>query len=404
MPSTRRLSSWLDGFNNYTKHMNNPPLLRKWAGVAAVSGALRRRCCLRTAKGLLAPNVFVLLVTPPGVGKSNIIDVVYDFWVKVEGLHVAPSSTTRAGLIDLLGDARDVDVSTQLPIISHSLLCASREFGNLVPMYDNAWLNILNDLYDCGPMFSDMTRKYGKLEMEKPHLCILAGTQPKYLENLLPDAAFGMGFTSRLMMVYAGRQPYVSLFDNINKSKQLEKYLLEDLQTIAKLQGEFFLTPEAVDAWEELAVQDFPPIPTHTKLLNYNARRPAHMLKAMMCFSAAGRDDLKIIPEHVEQAHKLLLDTERLMPEIFAEMVTKGYANANEEVLNYVWTQWGTNGKKPLQETALMKYLAGKVPNNQIKATIDLMVQSGQLQKHLITTGAVPYRAYTPVSKTKGIA
>lgn len=396
MASKRRLASWLVGFNNYTQNMGAPPLWRRWAGIAAVSGALERRCVLHTAKGPLCPNVFVLLVSKPGVGKSVVINVVYDLWTRVADLHVAPSSTTRAGLIDFLADARRVDTSTQLPIIYHSALCASSEFGNLVPQYDNAWLNILNDIYDCGKIFSDMTRKYGLIQLDHPHMVMLAGTQPKYLDNLLPDAAFGMGFTSRLIMAYGEESPYQSLFSNVKKSAQLQEYLVEDLTTISKLHGEFWLSPEAETLWESLAVTKFAPIPEHTKLQNYNARRPAHILKTMMCISAAERDDLKITEEHVEKAVRLLHETETAMGEIFKQMVTKNYADANEEVLSYVYQTWKSNGRKPMQETTLIKFLVGKVPNNQIKQTIDLMVQSGQLRRELSTTGGTPFKIYTP--------
>lgn len=393
----RRLKSWLVGFTKYTEPTGIPLLWRQWAALSAVSGALERRCTLRTVLGELAPNMYVLLVSPPGIGKSVVIGVVFDFWRRVPGLHLAPSSTTRAGLIDFMVDARAVDVSRQLPMVYHSVLCASPEFGNLVPQYDNAWLNILNDLYDCGPVFSDRTRKYGDITIEHPHLSILAGTQPKYLENLLPDAAFGMGFTSRLIMVYADTAKHVSLFSGVKKSKQLDEFLLEDLQSIAKLKGEFFLTPEAEDLFDVLDKEGFQPKPLHSKLQQYSARRRAHILKLMMCFSASERDDLKITEEHVQKSVDLLLETEKPMADIFQVMVTKNYADANEEALSYVYRAWMTNGKKPMQETALVKYLIGKVPNNQIRATIELMVQSGQLKLDINRTGGLPFKTYTPL-------
>jgi hypothetical protein len=396
MTSTRKLKAWIPAFSGYTQHMGVPPLWRRWAAITAISGALERRAYLRTAKGVLIPNVFVLLVSPPGVGKSVIINEVFHFWQKVPDLRIAPSSTTRAGLIDFMVDARKIDVSGTVPVVYHSVLCASPEFGNLVPQYDNAWLNILNDLYDCGSLFSDVTRKYGEIRIEHPHLCILAGTQPKYLDNLLPDAAFGMGFTSRLVMAYAPAGAYTSLFSNVQKSAQVHDFLVEDLKTIGKLHGEFYLTPEALELWETLAKESFKPVPEHSKLQHYVSRRPAHILKAMMCFSASERDDLRITEDHIESAVKLLHDTEKEMPQIFSEMVTKGYADANEETLAHVKETFRLNGGKPLQETALIRFLVGKVPNNQIKQTIDLLTQSGQLKLHVLTTGI---RAYSPAGK-----
>jgi hypothetical protein len=393
MPEPRKLKSWTAGFYSYTQHMGVPPLWRRWAALTAVSGALERRCTLRTSRGTLCPNLFVLLVSPPGVGKSVIINEILHLWQSVEGLRVAPSATTRAGLIDTLIEARKVDVSSGLPVVSHSLLCASPEFGNLVPQYDNAWFNILNDLYDCGKIFSDVTRQHGEKRIEHPHIVILAGTQPKYLDVLLPDAAFGMGFTSRLVLVFAAEGKYISLFSNTTRPAQVLQQLTADLKIIAALQGDFFLTPEAIEKWEALAQEGFAPAPEHSKLSHYVARRPAHLLKMMMCISASERDDLKITEDHVESAVSLLHETERLMPQIFSQMVTKGYADANEEAIGFVKDTFKANGGKAIQETTLLRYLTGKVPNNQIKSTIDLMVQSGQLKCNVLGAGI---RTYSP--------
>lgn len=393
VPEKRKLKSWVGGFFAYTQHMGVPPLWRRWAALSTISGALERRCTLRTVRGSLAPNMFVLLVSPPGVGKSVIINEVLHLWQSVEGLRIAPSAVTRAGLIDTLIEARKVDVSGSVPIVYHSLLCASPEFGNLVPQYDNAWFNILNDLYDCGKIFSDVTRQHGEKRIEHPHLTIIAGTQPKYLDILLPDAAFGMGFTSRLVLVYAGEGKYVSLFENTTRSVHTYEHLRHDLGRIAALNGDFYLTPEAIERWESIAQDGFAPIPQHSKLTHYNARRAVHLLKIMMCLSASERDDLRITEDHVDSALSLLHETERLMPQIFSQMVTKGYADANEELLIHIKETFNAT-KKPIQETALIRFLVGKVPNQQIKNTIDLLVQGGQLRVHILGGGA---RAYAPI-------
>lgn len=392
MSSSRKLKSWGAGFFSYTQHMGVPPLWRRWAALSAISGALERRCTLKTVRGSLAPNMFVLLVSPPGVGKSVIINEVLHLWQGVEGLKVAPSSTTRAGLIDTLIDSRKIDVSGSVPVVYHSLLCASPEFGNLVPQYDNAWFNILNDLYDCGKIFSDVTRQHGEKRIEHPHLTIIAGTQPKYLDVLLPDAAFGMGFTSRLVLIYAAEGKYVSLFANTQRSVQTFDNLQHDLKVISSLSGDFFLTPEAVERWEIVANTSFSPVPDHSKLTHYNARRAVHLLKIMMCLSAGERDDLKITEDHVDSALSLLHETEREMPHIFSEMVTKGYADANEEVLAFIKEKHNET-KRPIQETAIIRFLVGKVPNNQIKNTIELLISSGQLRLHILGGGA---KGYTP--------
>lgn len=399
MSAGRRLNSWIGGFLDYTKHMGVDPLWRKWAAVSCISGALGRRAYIRTVRGTLYPNVFVLLVSPPGVGKSIIIDEIRTVWSAVDHLRVAPSSTTRAGLIDAMIDGKHIDTFGPVPEITSSLLCASVEFGNLVPAYDNAWLNILNELYDCGPVFQDRTRQHGLITIDNPHLVIIAGTQPKYLDNLLPDAAFGMGTTSRFIMVYSGEAQIVKMFSNVNRSAEMRRKLESDLEAIATLKGEFFPAPETEEMFHQLQVEKFAPQPEHPKLQHYCTRRPAHILKLMMILCAAEGGGLKILPSHLQAALDLLHETEKVMPQIFQEMVTKGYADANDEAWSYAMRSWLAGGRKPIPESKMISFLIGKVPNAHIKPTLETMVQAGQLRMEQLLVGSQTIRAYTPLPR-----
>lgn len=397
---SRRLKSWINGFCDYNRHMGSSPLFVKWAAVAAVSGALERRCWNDNARGRLFPNVFVVLVSAPGIGKSTIIRDVRKFWARVPDLVIAPTSTTRSALIGFMADHKRIDVTQHLPQVINSIACASEELTELVPEYDNAWMGMLQQLYDCISPLQDITIAHKTRTLENSHMVLLAGTQPKYLDALLPEQAYGMGLFSRLVLIYEGSWKYTDLWTRMEKSNQLENYLAEDLANIAKLSGAFYLSPEAIDYWREHGPKQFAPVPDHPKLQHYNIRREAHLLKLCMVFSAAERSDLKITLDIVERARELLHETEKLMPQIFKEMSSKGYADANTEVWQFARQTWMTNGRKPIQESQMIKFMTTRFPNNQIIPTLNLMVQAGQLR---VTTtamvGGATFRSYTPTDQ-----
>jgi len=383
--------------------MGSSPLFVKWSAISAVSGALERRCWNDNARGRLFPNVFVVLVSAPGIGKSTIIRDVRRFWTKVSELIIAPTSTTRSALITFMADHKRIDVSSSLPQVVNSISCASEELTELVPEYDNAWMGMLQQLYDCISPLQDITIAHKTRTLENSHMVLLAGTQPKYLDALLPEQAYGMGLFSRLVLVYEGSWKYTDLWTKMDKSSRLEDFLIEDLNAIAKLQGNFFLSPEAIDYWREHGPKQFAPAPDHPKLQHYNIRREAHLLKLCMIFSAAERNDLKITVDIVERARELLHETERLMPQIFKEMSTKGYADANTEVWQFARQTWMTNGRQPIPETQLIRFMVNKFPNNQIRPTLDLMVQAGQLRVTTVAAvGGASYRTYTPSDNQQG--
>ena len=64
---------WIDTYLKYTKGTPTPSIFRLWSAITAVSGAVERRVWVETGKGKLYPNLYTLLVGPPGSGKSQAI-------------------------------------------------------------------------------------------------------------------------------------------------------------------------------------------------------------------------------------------------------------------------------------------------------------------------------------------
>jgi energy-coupling factor transporter ATP-binding protein EcfA2 len=370
--------------------------------VVAVSGALERRCYTITAESTIYPNLFVLLVGPPGVGKSKAIDLVQELWATTGELNVAPSTITKAGLIDALQEGFR-QTTTPVYNLYHSLLVASSEFGNLVPAHDLAFLNTLNELYDCRNVFEERTRGGGKLKIDKPHLCLVGGTQPKFLGDLLPESAFGMGFTSRLIFVYAAERTKVSLFGARSEKKQMRRELEHDLNRIVKLAGEFQWTDEAARQIESWHQEGCPPEPTHPKLQNYNPRRIAHAIKLSMVMAADENSEMLIQPHHFHEARSLLLETEHYIPEIFREISASGSQSQEiEEAFEFLWHRYAKTNR-PIRESALTHFLSQRVPTYQIENIINTMLASNMISEEKQGDGKADYpgkpRLFVPREK-----
>lgn len=393
-----RTTSFIDKFLEWSHGIPSPEPFRRWAAVVAIAGAMERRCWTETAESIMHPNLFVLLVAPPGVGKSQAIDRVHELWASTGKLNVAPSSITKAGMIDHLQEGQK-QVTNGAFEIYHCLNIASSEFGSLVPAHDLAFLNTLNELYDCRNVYEERTRGGGKLQLDKPHICIIAGTQPKFLAELLPETAFGMGFTSRLIMVFCAEQVKVKIFGKReNRSSISRNDLVGDLRRVCELRGEFQWEDEAASALEEWHEEDMPPKPDHPKLQSYNPRRLAHLIKLCMVHSAAESNELVVRKRHFDQARELLLDAEAVMPEIFRDMQAGGHADVINEAWNFLRAQYMKGNKEGVREHMLHHFLQQRIPAYQIESTIESMLKSGMME----VTGkqtAPGMRRFIPTSK-----
>src|SRR5215207_10197519 len=98
---TRRLPNWIDSFIEYTSDHQSPLIFRKWAAISAVAGALEQRVWVNPfGPKPVYPNMYIVLVGPPGVGKTVLTNEVEALWNDVPELHVAPHSLSKASMID----------------------------------------------------------------------------------------------------------------------------------------------------------------------------------------------------------------------------------------------------------------------------------------------------------------
>lgn len=378
---TRTLSNWATAFLEYTSVIPSPEIYRRWTAYNILAGALERRAWTRISGSYLYPNMITLLVGPPGVGKTMAIKEAAVFWAATGLFNLAPSGMTKAAFVDQIGVKMRTFEYNGVTEMYNPMLIAATEFGTLLPDYDTRFLNVVNDVYDCLPFFEDMTRGGNKLiHHDKPHVNIIAGTQPQYLGDLLPEAAYGMGFMSRIVMVYAGERVVIKMFKSAKRAEKLKLELISDLILIGKLAGEFEWTKEAedfIENWNRNVTED---APAHGKLQNYNTRRIIHGVKLAMTTAVSQSNEMIVTLEDIKAARAMLVEAEELMPEIFKEMTSSSDAKDLEEIHMFLFGYCTRFKVELVPEHKLMHFISKRVAVNKIKYFIDTMLVSDMMK------------------------
>lgn len=269
------------------------------------------------------------------------------------------------------------------PVVTfNTLLIAANELGVLIPGYDNEFMNTLTDVYD-GHRYAESKRsKDLKYVLNAPQLNLIAATTPSYLNNVMPEGAWDQGFISRVLLIYSGESSVSELFADTTLLRLPRQELVHDLKIIANMYGKMMFTEEsagAISAWHKAKG---PPAPEHPKLIHYNTRRTAHLLKLCMVASAASSNDLIITIDHYNTALSWLLEAESFMPDIFRSMAAGGDARAIEDTWYYAY-QIYVKEKKSVSEARLIEFLQNRVPAHSVERIITVMVKSGLLEKRV---------------------
>lgn len=312
------------------------------------------------------------------------VDEIRDLWRAVDRpgfgkLHIAPNSVTKAALLDCLENAKRMimvgEAELRKPLEYNSLNVAASEFGVLVPAHDNEFLNTLNDIYDNPPAFVESRRTSKSTSINQPQLNIIAGTQPGYLANLLPEEAWSMGFMSRVLMIYAASGPQIDLFGSPGLNRDTRQTLIGGLSRFTSLYGEVGFEEDARTELVRWYKSGLGPVPEHSKLQHYNSRRLLQVIKLTIISTASAGNGLVVTLKALNRARDWLLEAETLMPDVFKEMTQRSDSQVIQELHYFMWRIYAKD-KRPLHESRMIHFLQTRVPSEKILRVVEIAARS----------------------------
>lgn len=326
----RKLDNWLQAYLTYTANLEAPADFHFWTGIYAIGSALQGKCWFDMGLFRWRPNFYIVFVAPPGIAtKSTTVGVVESFMRGIPEINFGPSSSTWQALFDAFVDFQREDVAknahTQLQKVTHSSCSITvSELGNFLDLQDNHLIDFLVDQWD-GRESPNVrkTRGGGEVSFRLPCLNLIGATTPSWLKGNMPEYMIMGGLTSRMIFIHANQKRHLVAYPFASPDKpplQLEEDLRHDLQEIAKMSGQFILTPQAQEKGAEWYNAHWTNIPKHLRderLQGYASRKQAHVHKVAMALSAARSDDMIITLEDFDAALIMMGNIESTMAETF---------------------------------------------------------------------------------------
>lgn len=379
------MKDWIELFLDVTEGMRSPPAFRLWAAITTVAGALERRVWTATDTGLLYPNMFTILTGEPAAGKSLMVLEARKIWTSVHGLKVGPDNPTKASFLDSLFESLQTRSMHGKPFIYCAMNVACREFGVLFQHNDRAFMEDLTDLYDNPPKYSAPRRTSKSVSIDRPTINVLAAVTPDKLGDFMPEAAWGQGFTSRLLFIYGVNPPTKDrdIFKRQNHERNYGRLVDHLTVTFNDLFGEFEWEEDAaveLNRWYNAGME---PVPTYSRLRHYLGRRDSHAIKLAMISAVSSKNELRVERSDVDRALYWLIEAEKVMPDVFRAMAQKSDIQLLEDLYNHLRGIWATIAKEKRQEiheSELWQFLSSRVPSERISRIIEMMHRTGRMR------------------------
>ena len=390
-------SDWITSYMDATSHLRSPESFRLWTAIATIAATLERRVWTETDVDPLYPNLYTILAGSPASGKTIMVGTARKLLadlVKPGGLHLGPDNPTKASFMAALENCAKASINGMGVNMYSAMTVLCRELGVIISKYDKDFVADLTDLYDNPPSYIAPRAVSKSVSIEAPTLNILACATPDALGDIIPENAWGQGFTSRIIFIYGTKpETYRDMFAK-RREAELTKLRKELKIFFEELHGEFLWEVEAQDAIRHwFNVEKMAPEPTYSKLINYKGRRNEHVMKLAMISAVSAGHGLTVTLEDYNRAKGWLLSAEETMPDVFRAIAQKSDAQLLQDCHYYFQTKWGIvarDKRQPIKERDIWDWFQTRVPADRIPAMLVTLEKTGLFRRGVFGGDWVP--------------
>lgn len=330
----------LDKFHSYLARVPSPEHFITWDYYFMVASVLGRKVWHNPLDFFpVFPNMYLVFVAGPGVGKSLPANFVREV---LDGLRVSPYKDGQEKLQEtdkLLGTERTKSPVTLAPDdcsverlinlmstntssffytppggdkpveVAHSSMCAcvSEELATLFREKQNVLVQWLNGAYNCGT-FKRETEKHKKQVIKNMCLNLLGCAVPKWIAKNINEDLLDTGFAARTLFIWGEKARFkIGILRPDDSKKHLMGEITEHLKKLAQLTGQVVWTKEAEDWYEDWCInKSHIHLNPNRRLASYYERKRIHLLKVAMNVHFGYSTEMTLELSDFKQALKLL--------------------------------------------------------------------------------------------------
>lgn len=389
----------LERFHYLCKDLPSPDLFIDYNFNFMVASCLARKVWWGTGNsyiGNLYPNLYLVFVTPPGIGKSLpantagriLASLVEHHFSEQEQkflprnlINLGPDCITFEKLAIRTARYNDVIPWPNGPVKfyhhSSTTFCLGDEMGMLFSEQTKKVISFLMKAWDCGDFEADTINR-GELKIKNVCVNFLGCTTPLIMKDLMKTRVLDNGFTGRTIFIYANKKRK-KITDELEVTEsQINETRLMSLhfRKLCKLSPtNVTCSPEArewlrnwVNTKEDIRLNQNP------RLEDYYARKQAQLKKLAVCHHYADKLDNIITVEDFIAAERLLLRTEPMMHKALVQAGESATYVISEEMKLYL-KQHGETEKKRLQ---LDFFSLGDW--RQLQGALDFLLETAQIR------------------------
>ena len=373
---------------DYTIHQQSPRSFHTWVAIGIISAALGRRVWIDRSYYMLYPNLYIVLVSPSGVGNKG---TALTQGIELLDLTNLPTNILKGKISSTRLITRLSASALQNPDGFAELFIFSREFKVFTKgvMRDSSLIEDLTDLYDNNS-FDYETEHSVRQQIKRPCLQILGASTPEWLSGGNAGDIMSGGFGARVLpIVVVKDEKDIAWPQKTPVEIALQPKLLADLEEIGGLGGSFYVTQQAKDFFEKwyLKRRDHRRI-LDSRLDGYYSKKHDQMLKLAMVLSASQSSEKVVDVTHIQAALYLLEENEKTIIHAYSGIAATKEIQYRDQVVTKI------KEKGELSHTDLAQYFYHGLGRDGLRSLLAGLIEEKLIRGEQRKGKTKPYVVY----------
>jgi hypothetical protein len=315
--------SFLQDYRTFTSGNEAHPTYHLFSSLVALSSIVSRRVWLDMDYFTIYPNLYVVLVGPPGNRKSSAMATTKYLLRELKAIPFSGECISKEKLVmDMVEQERVIDGLNEKfkdkRIYSPMTVCVT-ELSEFLAISQAGMIGFLTDVYDQD-FYEHKTKNRETHVITGPFLNLLACTTPAWITTYLRSDIISGGFSRRTLFVFetekASRIPFPKVTDEM---REAWNRLFTYAQKLLNVRGPFQWHPEAkafyADWYTNLV------FPKDENIIGYYETKHIQMLKlAMLVALSESPNELILQKSHLDAALAFLGLVEANLARVFQSM------------------------------------------------------------------------------------
>ena len=384
--------SFIRNYMKWTSGTEVPEKYLFWSGLSALASLVNGRVWIKMGRYSIFPNLYVILLGPPGNGKTTAKDYAEEIVREFEDIVLCAESETKEGLTRFIRDKcpRTIELEgVTLVYTPISLFLA--EFSNFLGRDPTGMLDFLTGVWDRGGRrFHIRTKGQGEDLLERPNINLLGCTTQDWITTYLKSDIIGGGFTRRVVFVNEpANDETARVAWPVETGDQLvsRRSAIEYAKSLQSVKGEMRYGEGARDFF--INWYNTRTIPKEFDVRGYHKSKPALLLKVSTLVALSKHVETLVEVEDLQTALALLDSTESTLSRVFQGIGRNELNAVANRVIEYLFAA-PLRDYRTAPDTSLKQ--ARFIPEKQLRGMLYKDAPGRELDdviNHLINTDKI---------------